>query len=42
MPERVVFVTGHLAKARLEKVVAALPPDRYAPIVVDAGVKVAA
>ena len=42
MPERIVFVTGRLAKARLEKVAAALPPERYEPVIVDAGVKVAA
>jgi dihydropteroate synthase-like protein len=42
MPERVAFVTGRLAKPRLEKVVADLPQDRFEPIIVDAGVKVAA
>jgi dihydropteroate synthase-like protein len=42
MPERIVLVTGHLARARLEKVAATLPPDRYEPVIVDAGVKVAA
>jgi dihydropteroate synthase-like protein len=42
MPERIVFVTGRLAKARLEKAAAALPPQHYEPVIVDAGVKVAA
>ena len=42
MPERIVFVTGRLANARLEKAAAALPPERYEPVIVDAGVKVAA
>lgn len=42
MPERIVLVTGHLAKARLEKIAAELPRERYEPIVIDAGVKVAA
>jgi dihydropteroate synthase-like protein len=42
MPERIVLITGHLAKARLEKIAAELPQERYEPIVIDAGVKVAA
>jgi dihydropteroate synthase-like protein len=42
MRERIVFVTGRLAKARLEKVVSALPPERFDGVIVDAGVKVAA
>ncbi|WP_046865721.1 DUF6513 domain-containing protein [Microvirga massiliensis] len=42
MRERIVFVTGRLAKARLEKVVATLPSDRFESIIIDAGVKVAA
>lgn len=41
-PERIALVTGHLAKARLEKVAASLPPHRFACTVIDAGVKVAA
>jgi len=42
VPERIALITGHLAKARLEKVASELPPDRYEPVVIDAGVKVAA
>jgi len=42
MRERIVFVTGRLAKARLEKNVATLPSDRFESIIIDAGVKVAA
>lgn len=42
MPERVAFVTGRLAKARLEKIAATLPLERYEPVILDAGVKVAA
>ena len=41
-PEHLVFVTGRMAKARLEKVAATLPPERYAWSIADAGVKVAA
>jgi dihydropteroate synthase-like protein len=40
--EHLVFVTGRLARARLEKIVAALPPDRFAWTIAEAGVKVAA
>jgi dihydropteroate synthase-like protein len=42
MRERIVLVTGRLAKARLERVAASLPTDRFDPVIVDAGVKVAA
>ncbi|KQU19116.1 dihydropteroate synthase [Methylobacterium sp. Leaf94] len=41
-PEHLVFITGRMAKARLEKVAATLPPERYAWSIADAGVKVAA
>lgn len=41
-PEHIVFVTGKLAHARLEKVAASLPADRYTWSIADAGVKVAA
>ncbi|MER2266046.1 DUF6513 domain-containing protein [Methylobacterium oxalidis] len=41
-PEHLVFVTGKLARARLEKVAAGLPADRFAWTIADAGVKVAA
>lgn len=41
-PEHLVFVTGKMARARLEKVAAALPPERFAWSIADAGVKVAA
>ena len=41
-PEHIVFVTGKLARARLEKVAGALPPERFAWSIADAGVKVAA
>lgn len=41
-PEHLVFVTGKLARARLEKVAATLPPERFAWSIADAGVKVAA
>ncbi|GJE27307.1 DUF6513 domain-containing protein [Methylobacterium organophilum] len=40
--DHLVFVTGKLAHARLEKVAATLPPDRFAWSIADAGVKVAA
>ncbi|WP_132251650.1 DUF6513 domain-containing protein [Methylobacterium segetis] len=40
--EHLVFVTGKLARARLEKVAASLPADRFAWTIADAGVKVAA
>ncbi|MGY2047372.1 DUF6513 domain-containing protein [Methylobacterium sp. JK268] len=42
MTERIVFVTGRLARPRLETIVAALPPERFAATIADAGVKVAA
>ena len=41
-PEHLVFITGRMAKARLEKVAATLPPERFAWSIADAGVKVAA
>lgn len=41
-PEHLVFITGRMAKARLEKVAAALPPERYAWSIAESGVKVAA
>lgn len=41
-PEHLVFITGKLAHARLEKVAATLPPERYVWSIADAGVKVAA
>ncbi len=42
MPERLVFITGHLAKARLERVLAGLGETAFAWEIVDIGVKVAA
>jgi dihydropteroate synthase-like protein len=42
MPERIVFLTGHLARPRLEKVLAGLSEPGFAWSVVDMGVKVAA
>ncbi|WP_298959164.1 DUF6513 domain-containing protein [uncultured Methylobacterium sp.] len=42
MSEHLVFVTGKLARARLEKVAATLPKDRFTWSIADAGVKVAA
>lgn len=42
MPERLVFVTGHLAKARLERLLAGLGETEFAWEIVDIGVKVAA
>ena len=41
-PEHLVFITGKLAHARLEKVANTLPPERFAWSIADAGVKVAA
>ncbi|GBU15968.1 MULTISPECIES: DUF6513 domain-containing protein [Methylobacterium] len=41
-PEHIVFITGKLAHARLEKVARTLPPERFAWSIADAGVKVAA
>ncbi len=40
--ERLVFITGKLAHARLEKVAKTLPTDRFIWSIADAGVKVAA
>ncbi|KAA2237510.1 DUF6513 domain-containing protein [Salinarimonas soli] len=40
--QHLVFVTGHLARPRLEAVAAALPRERYDWTILDAGVKVAA
>lgn len=40
--EHLVFITGKLAHARLEKVANTLPPERFAWSIADAGVKVAA
>lgn len=42
MAERLVFLTGHLARARLEKLLAGLGDTEFAWEVVDIGVKVAA
>ncbi|MDW6026420.1 DUF6513 domain-containing protein [Mesorhizobium sp. BAC0120] len=42
MAERLVFLTGHLARARLEKLLAGLGNTEFAWEVVDIGVKVAA
>jgi dihydropteroate synthase-like protein len=42
MAERLIFLTGHLAKARLERVLASLRTIDFAWEVVDIGVKVAA
>ena len=42
MAERLVFLTGHLAKARLEKLLVGLGETEFAWEVVDIGVKVAA
>jgi dihydropteroate synthase-like protein len=42
MPERLIFLTGHLARARLEKLLAGLGETGFAWEVVDIGVKVAA
>ena len=42
MPERLVFLTGHLAKARLERLLAGLGETAFAWEIVDIGVKVAA
>jgi dihydropteroate synthase-like protein len=42
MAERLVFLTGHLAKARLEKLLAGLGETGFAWEIVDIGVKVAA
>ncbi len=42
MAERLVFITGHLARARLEKLLAGLGETEFAWEVIDIGVKVAA
>lgn len=42
MPERLVFLTGHLARARLEKLLSSLGETAFAWEVIDIGVKVAA
>ena len=42
MAERVAFLTGHLARPRLERVLTALPPAEFEWEIVDVGVKVAA
>ena len=42
VPQHLVFVTGKLARARLEKAAASLPPERFTWSIADAGVKVAA
>ena len=42
MAERLVFLTGHLARARLEKLLAGLRETGFAWEIVDIGVKVAA
>jgi len=42
MPERILFLTGRLARVRLEKVLAAMQPSDFAFEVQDMGVKVAA
>lgn len=41
-PKHIVFVTGKLAEARLEKVLKTLPPERFRWSIANAGVKVAA
>jgi dihydropteroate synthase-like protein len=42
MPERLVFITGHLAKARLERLLAGLGKTAFSWEIIDIGVKVAA
>lgn len=42
MPERLLFLTGHLAKPRLERLLQSLGPADFEPAVLDIGVKVAA
>ena len=41
-PERILFLTGHLAYPRLEKLVATLGQDSFQPSILDIGVQVAA
>ena len=42
MPELIVFLTGHLAKARLDRLLEGLGTTEFSWEVVDIGVKVAA
>jgi dihydropteroate synthase-like protein len=42
MPEHLVFITGHLAKARLERLLSGLGETAFAWEIIDIGVKVAA
>ena len=42
MPERILFLTGHLARPRLEKVLSELPEPGFDWSIHDIGVKVAA
>lgn len=42
MAERLLFLTGHLARARLERVLADLGPTSFSHEIIDIGVKVAA
>lgn len=42
MPDRLLFITGHLAKARLERLLTSLGETPFAWEIVDIGVKVAA
>ena len=42
MPDRIAFLTGHLAKARLERLLTGLGETSFAWEIVDVGVKVAA
>ncbi|WP_287093901.1 DUF6513 domain-containing protein, partial [Mesorhizobium sp.] len=42
MAERLVFLTGHLAKVRLERLLAGLGETEFAWEIIDIGVKVAA
>ena len=42
MRDRIALITGHMAKARLEKAMAQIGSEAFDWVVVDAGVKVAA
>jgi dihydropteroate synthase-like protein len=42
MPERIALITGHLARARLEKAMIEIGSDAFDWVILDAGVKVAA
>jgi dihydropteroate synthase-like protein len=42
MPDRIAFLTGHLAKARLERLLTGIGKTDFAWDIIDAGVKVAA